>query len=76
LCAVVVVVGVLFVAGLEEEELAALPPHAAITTVLARVATSISIAVSGVLFMGRAPNLARGLGDSPYQPLVAPIAVV
>jgi hypothetical protein len=71
---VVVVVGVLLVVGLaEEEELAALPPHPPTATLVARAATSISMAASGVLFMGRAPVVARGLGGSPYQPFAAPV---
>jgi hypothetical protein len=74
LCVVVVVVGVLLVAGLAEEELPASLPHPATATVLARVAASVSMAVSGVLFMGRAPIVARGLGGSPYQPFAVPIA--
>jgi hypothetical protein len=41
-----------------EEELDDLPPHPATTTVLARMATSVSMAFSGVLFMGRAPIVA------------------
>src|SRR5665811_1989929 len=43
--------------------------------VVARAATSVSMAFSGVLFMGRAPILARGLGGSPYQPFARRIAV-
>jgi len=71
LCVVVVLVGVVLVFGVElvvveEEEL--LPPHPATTTVLASTATSVSMAVSGVLLTGRAPVVdARGLGGSPYQ---------
>jgi hypothetical protein len=71
---VVVIVGVVFVAGLADV-LPALPPHPATATVLARTVTSVSMAVSGVLFMGRAPVVARGLGGPPYQPFAAPIAV-
>jgi hypothetical protein len=57
-----VVVGVLLVVGVEEdEELPPLPPHPATATVLARTASVVSMAVSGVLFMGRAPIVARGL---------------
>ncbi len=41
----------------------------------ARAATSVSMAVSGVLLIGRAPIVARGLGRSPYQAFAAPIAV-
>jgi hypothetical protein len=75
LCVVVVVVaGVLLVAGWAVEELAALPPHPATVTVAASTATVVRIAVSG-FFIGRAPKLARGLGGSAYQPFVAPTAV-
>jgi hypothetical protein len=56
LCVVVVVAGVvelgLFVVGVEVE---LLPPHPATATVAASVATSVSMAVSGVLLIGRAP---------------------
>jgi hypothetical protein len=65
----VVVAGVLLVAGValvvEEDEL--LPPHPATAAVLARTTTVVSMAVSDVLLMGRAPDLARGFGCSPYQ---------
>jgi hypothetical protein len=54
------------------EELPPLPPHPATATVLASTASSVSIAVSGVLLMGRAPILARCLRRSPYQ---APVAI-
>jgi len=70
---VVVVAGVLPVlAGVvvaEEEELPPLLPHPATATVLARMAAVVSIAVSGVLLMGRAPVVidVRGFGRSPYQ---------
>src|SRR5208282_287111 len=75
LCVVVVVAGVLVVAGWAEvDEVAVLPPHPATATAAASAAASVSIAVSGVLFMGRAPVVARGLGGSPYQPFAAPIA--
>jgi hypothetical protein len=64
----VVVAGVLLVVGVvlvvDEEEL--LLPHPATATVLARMATVVSMAVSDVLLMGRAPDLARGFGGSPY----------
>jgi len=64
----VVVVGVLLVVGVvlvvDEEEL--LLPHPATATVLTRTATVVSMAVSDVLLMGRAPDLARGFGRSPY----------
>jgi hypothetical protein len=56
---VVVVVGVLLVVGFAVEELPDLPPHPATTTVLARTATVVSMAVSGVLLMGRTPVIAR-----------------
>jgi len=56
------------VAGLEVwVEEPDLPPQADSATLLASTAASVSMAVSGVLFMGRAPFLARGLGRSPYQ---------
>jgi len=74
---VVVVAGVLLVVGVvlvvDEEEL--LLPHPATATVLARMAAVVSMAVSGVLLMGRAPIvLARGFGRSPYQAFTASIA--
>ncbi len=70
---VVVVVGVLLVAGVAEEELPDLLPHPATATALARMATVVSMAVSGVLLMGWAPIvLARGFGRSPYQAFSAP----
>jgi hypothetical protein len=71
LCVVDVLVGVVLVFAVElvdvdEEEL--LPPHPATTTVLASTATSVSMAVSGVLLTGRAPVVVPpGLGGSPYQ---------
>jgi uncharacterized membrane protein len=56
LCVGVVLVGVVLVVGLvaevEEEELL---PHPATATVLARTANAVSMAVSGVVLMGRAP---------------------
>jgi hypothetical protein len=70
LCVVVVVAGVvelgLLVVGVEVE---LLPPHPATATVAASVATSVSMAVSGVLLIGRAPVVidVRGFGRSPYQ---------
>jgi hypothetical protein len=82
LCVVVVLVGVVFVAGvelvfgvelvvLEDGELP--PPHPATARVLASTASSVRMAVSGVLLTGRAPVVvARGLGGSPYQGLAAP----
>jgi hypothetical protein len=73
---VVVLVGVLLVVGVAEEVAPPLPPQPATARVAAMAATSVSIAVSGVFFMGRAPVVARGLGDSPYQRFATPIAVV
>jgi EmrB/QacA subfamily drug resistance transporter len=74
LCAVVVeVVGVLLAPDLEDG-LDPLPPQPASAAVLARTAASVSMAVSGVLLIGRAPIVARGLGGSPYQASSAPIA--
>ncbi len=60
----------------EVEELADLPPQPATATVAARAASSVSIAVSGVRFMGWAPTVARGLRRSPYQAPVPPSAAV
>jgi hypothetical protein len=81
LCVVVVgvvVAGVLLVVGValvvDEDELLLLP-HPATATVLARTITLVSMAVSDVLLMGRAPDLARGFGCSPYQALMPPFAV-
>jgi hypothetical protein len=77
LCTVlVVVVAGLLVVDWVEEELPLLPPHPAIATVAARVAASVSMAVSDVLLIGRAPLiLACGLGcppaRSPYQAFYA-----
>jgi hypothetical protein len=49
-----------------EDEL--LPPQPAIAKLEARTARSVSMAVSGVLFMvGRAPFLTRLLGRPAYQ---------
>jgi hypothetical protein len=69
---VVVVVGVL-VAGVVDvaEELPPLLPHPATARVLARTARAVSIAVSDVRFIGRAPIVSRGLGGSPYQGYMA-----
>ena len=79
LCVVVVVAGVvelgLLVVGVEDEpEL--LPPHPATATVTASVATSVSMAVSGVLLIGRAPVViyVRGFGRPPYQAFRAAMA--
>jgi hypothetical protein len=84
LCLCVVVVGVvvagvlLVVVGValvvDEDELLLLP-HPATAAVLARTITLVSMAVSDVLLMGRAPGLARGFGCSPYQALMPPFAV-
>jgi hypothetical protein len=80
LCVVVVgvvVAGVLLVVGVavvvDEDEL--LLPHPATAAVLARTITLVSMAVSDVLLMGRAPDLARGFGCSPYQAFMPPFAV-
>jgi hypothetical protein len=43
---------------LGEDELPDLPPHPATTRVLARIASSVSMAVGGVLLMGLAPVVA------------------
>jgi len=68
---VVVLVGVVLDVGVafdvdvfDEEELL---PHAATTMVDARRASSVSMAVSGVLLMGRAPVVDPRLGGPPYQ---------
>ncbi len=71
---VVLVVGVPLVVGFAVE-LPDLPPQPATARVLARTAASVRIAVSGVLFMGRAPVVVCGLGRSPYQSPETPIAV-
>jgi hypothetical protein len=68
---VVVVVGLLVVVGAEDEVLPPLLPQPATATVLARTAAVVSMAVSDVLLMGRAPNLARRFGRSPYQAFAA-----
>jgi hypothetical protein len=72
------VVGVLVAGALVdfEEELPPLLPHPATAKVVARTARSVSMAVSGVRFMGRAPIVARWLGRSPYQAFLPPIAVL
>jgi hypothetical protein len=74
---VVVLVGVFELVGVElveddEDEL--LEPHPATATVLASTARAVRMAVSGVLLMGRAPIVARGLGGPPYQALATPLA--
>jgi hypothetical protein len=79
LCVVVVVAGVvelgLLVVGVEDE-LELLPPHPLTATVTASVATSVSMAVSGVLLIGRTPVVidVRGFGRSPYQAFRAAMA--
>jgi hypothetical protein len=75
LCVVVVLVGVVLVAGFADELVEELLPQPATTTVLARTAKIVSMAVSGVLLMGRAPVVARGLKNPPYQGPAAAIAV-
>jgi EmrB/QacA subfamily drug resistance transporter len=79
LCVVVVLAGVVLLVGVVplvavEEELPLLP-HPATATVLARTATAVSMAVSGVLFMGRAPIVARWLERPPYQAFAREIEV-
>jgi hypothetical protein len=54
LCVVDSVVSVDF----DVDELLLLPPHPATATVVARTARSVSMAVSGVFLMGRAPFVA------------------
>jgi hypothetical protein len=77
LCVVVVVVAGLLVVCFVEDELLSLPPHPANATVAASVATSVSMAVSGVLLIVRAPIVIvmRRFGRPPYQAFAAPIAV-
>ncbi len=58
-----------------EEELPDLPPQPATAKVLARTARSVSIAVSDVSFMGRAPIVSGGLHGAAYQGQNTPIAV-
>jgi hypothetical protein len=77
-CVVVVPVGVELLVGVvlvlvDEEEL--LLPHPATAMLLARTARAVSMAVSGVLLMGRAPVVARRLGRPPYQSVAPPIEV-
>jgi hypothetical protein len=67
-----VVVGATVLVVFFEDELL---PHPATAMLAARAARSVSIAVSGVLFTGCAPDVASGLGRSPYQAPSAPIAV-
>jgi hypothetical protein len=77
LCVVVVVVVGLLVVCFVEDELLSLPPQPARATVAASAATSVSMAVSGVLLIVRAPIfiVVRRFGRSPYQAFAAPIAV-
>ncbi len=59
--------------------LADLPPHPATATAVATAASSVSMAVSGVRFIGWTPIIARVFGHppgSPYQAFGAPIAVL
>lgn len=72
LVGVVELVGVELVVAEDEEEL--LLPHPATAIVLASTARAVTMAVSGVLLMGRAPIVARGLGGSPYQATATQIA--
>jgi hypothetical protein len=74
---VVVLVGVFELVGVElveDEDDELLEPHPATATVLASTARAVRMAVSGVLLMGRAPIVARGLGGPPYQALATPLA--
>jgi hypothetical protein len=69
----VVVVGVVLDVGValdlvDEDEL--LEPQPATATVLASTARAVSMAVSGVLLIGWAPIVARGLGRAAYQAFV------
>jgi hypothetical protein len=63
LCFFVVVVGVALLVGVElvvaVDDVEELLPHPATATVLASMANAVSMAVSGVLLMGRAPIVAR-----------------
>jgi EmrB/QacA subfamily drug resistance transporter len=63
---------VVLVVAFDEEELLPQPANA---SVLASTATAVSMALSGVLLIGRAPLVARGLGRSPYQGIAAWIAI-
>lgn len=72
LVGVVLLVGVELVVAEDEEEL--LLPHPATAIVLASTARAVTMAVSGVLLMGRTPIVARGLGGSPYQAPATQIA--
>jgi hypothetical protein len=61
-CVEVVLVGVVVGVCFEELLFEFPPPHPATTRVLATTANSVSMAVSEVVLMGRAPVVARGLG--------------
>jgi hypothetical protein len=69
LCVVVVLVGVVLVVGVAvdfvAEELLLLLPHDASASVLAATASAVSMAVSGVLRIARAPVFTRRLGGPP-----------
>jgi hypothetical protein len=74
---VVVLVGVLLLVGVvlvDEDEDEPLLPHPPTAIVLARTASAVSMAVSGVLLMGRAPIVARVLDGAAYQAFPPPIA--
>ncbi len=74
---VVVLVGVFELVGVElveDEDDELLEPHPATAIVLASTVRAVTMAVSGVLLMGRAPIVARGLGGSPYQAPATQIA--
>jgi hypothetical protein len=74
---VVVLVGVFELVGVvlvEDEDDELLLPHPATAIVLASTARAVTMAVSGVLLMGRAPIVARGLGGPPYQAPATQIA--
>ncbi|HMH47011.1 MAG TPA: hypothetical protein VK538_04785 [Solirubrobacteraceae bacterium] len=74
---VVVLVGVLLLVGVvlvDEDEDELLLPHPATAIVLARTARAVSMAVSGVLLMGRAPIVARVLDGAAYQAFPPSIA--
>ncbi len=74
LCGTVVVVAGLLVAGVEVELLVVLPPHPATASEAATTASSVSMAVSGVRFIGWAPILARRLGRTTLPGVFAPPA--
>ena len=65
LVGVVLEPGVALVVALDEDELL---PHPANASVLTSTARAVSMAVSGVLLIGRAPFVVRGEFErSPYQ---------